>query len=229
MKKIFITLLLVTMAVGGAFAQDFRLSAGVGGLFGLSFTNTEMSSADMELRADSTNIGGGAYAYFDATYVELTVGLLSRKGFSKSYTKYGGVKTETEIKLEDSPTITTVELGLFGKYPIAINDKVSFFPLLGIDYQMMVSYKDKDGNDLLKVLKLIGIDKNDMNSLWLKAGVGLDFSFTDAIYLRLETLYGIKFDSKYEKDARDSVKDEGAKFDYLTHGLTARLAIGFKF
>jgi hypothetical protein len=205
MKKIFIALLLVTMAVGGAFAQDFSLSAGVGGLFGLGFYNMEMSYAGMTAKADATNIGGGAYAYFDATYVELTVGFLQSKISSKSYISYGSFKEETETKLEDSPTATTVELGLFGKYPIAINDKVSFFPLLGADYNM------------------------DMDSLWLKAGVGFDFSFTDAIYLRLEALYGIKFDSKAEKDAKKEYEDFGMKYDTKNHGLTAKLAIGFKF
>jgi hypothetical protein len=83
-KRHFLVLVLAAFAVGGLFAQEdsekpkkaFSISAGIGGFasgdFGGGFEDTT-KSGDVS-KYETPYFGGGGYAYFDATYAELTIG-----------------------------------------------------------------------------------------------------------------------------------------------------------
>jgi hypothetical protein len=77
------------------------------------------------------------------------------------------------------------------------------------------------------------VDSGDFSALWFKFGGGLDFAFMQKLYLRLEALYGIRLANTLEKDMKDMVEDlPGADVEVknlLGHGLTAKLAVGYKF
>jgi opacity protein-like surface antigen len=253
-KRVFLTLLIAVLAVGAAFAQEIKFSAGVGGFFGSDFgggvqmTGNIMGGlGSLDVKDEFPYSGGGAYAFFDATYAELSIGYFSGKlkPKFKGSTKVMGI--ESSMDPDDYPILPNIKIqslniGLLGKYPIAINDSFSFFPLLGIEYQVALSVKDEKFGEEYRRPNPDGSDGDkapgDWSSLWFKAGAGMDFSFTESLYLRLDVLYGIRLPSKAEKDFVDFMKMMAGEMDstmtvdaktLLGHGLTAKLAIGFRF
>jgi hypothetical protein len=112
---------------------------------------------------------------------------------------------------------------LLGKYPFGITKQLSLFPLLGINYQIMLSSKI-DGNEYQRD----GEDSPmDFSALWFKLGLGVDFEFIPKLYGRLEALYGLRLPNKAENDMKDDWGDDAKT--RLGHGLTVKLAIGYKF
>jgi hypothetical protein len=69
-------------------------------------------------------------------------------------------------------------------------------------------------------------------------GGGLDFAVDDNIFIRLEALYGLRLANKIERDLKtnmypiiDAAKAAGASGESKTrleHGLTVKLALGYK-
>lgn len=225
MKRILLALLIATLAVGGAFAADLKLSAGAGLVMAgqLSGGGAEGSVGSISVTQELTDSSYGAYGFFDATYVEVTVGYFSSSGTLLTKTVGYSVSYATEM--------SGFNLSLFGKYPFALAEKFSLFPLVGIDYQMVTDYKVKLGY-LSGKLSRDGknIDPTDFSSLWIKGGVGGDISFTDAIYMRIEGLFGIGLPSKYANDGVKIMKDAGASGEAtIGTGYTFKLAVGFRF
>jgi hypothetical protein len=208
-KKNLAVLVIAALTASGVFAQDFGLSVGVGGYFGSDFGGGYEGGGR---KVETPYLGGGGFAFFDATYAELSVGVLAGGGTWK----VNGVDTDMPIM--------NMDVALLGKFPVEIiGSGLTLFPLLGVDYQVTVSLKDEDGNDW----KGFGGDggRGDFTALWVKLGGGLDYAITYNFYLRFEVLYGIRLANKLETDAKD-------KYDadvFLGHGPTAKLAVGFEF
>jgi opacity protein-like surface antigen len=230
-KKGLFVLVLAAFAAGGLWAQQeqeqkpqttFGISAGIGGLIGGDFGGgVETSQSGNSSKSEWPYFGGGGYAFFDATYAELTLAFLGGGGKIKD----SGTGVETT---EENWSITNFNIGLLGKYPFAISDKLSLFPLLGIDYHICLSAKNKDGKDFKDA------DGNsrtgDFSAFWFKFGGGGDFALTKKIYLRLEALYGIRLANKDETDLKDEYKKRGVDAKTLLgHGLEVKLAAGYKF
>jgi hypothetical protein len=208
-KKNLAVLIIAALTASGVFAQGFGLSAGLGGYFGSDFGGGYEASG---FKIEMPYFGGGGFAFFDATYAELSVGVLAGGGSWKS----GGSE---DFKV----SLMNLDIALLGKFPIAVGSSLTVFPLLGADYQVTLSLKDKDGEELEKE----GGDKmaGDFSALWFKLGGGLDYAITSNLYLRFEALYGIRLANKFETDT----KDDNDVDILLGHGLTAKLAVGFKF
>jgi opacity protein-like surface antigen len=239
-KKSLAVLIVAVLAASGVFAQTaFGISAGVGGLFVSDFGGGVDASASAggysaSMKMETPNFGGGGYVFVDATYAELTVAVAGGGGTFKVTSKSPG---ESERSQDSDMSMMNLNIGLLGKYPFAINNKLSVFPLLGIDYAICLSAKDEDGDEYE------GMDGDggpgDFSALWFKFGGGLDFALTDKLYLRFEALYGIRLANKAETDMKDLAeksfkpfKDAGGSVDaetLLGHGLTAKLAVGYKF
>ena len=217
-KKIFVALLLVTLAAGGAFAQ-FQLSAGAGGNFAVSWESIEMSQGGFTIEGLLTTTGGGFYAFFDATYVEADIGMLF--GSQKMKTSLAGASAET-----DGPKVSFLTLALYGKYPIDLGG-AALFPMLGFQYDIGLSAKQEvdgttyeaDSEDLPDAL----------NKFWIKFGVGADLNILEKLYLRPSFLYGFNFGTKDNRDAVKTAKDSGTDVSTFYHGLDIRVAVGFKF
>ncbi|MDR1230836.1 MAG: outer membrane beta-barrel protein [Spirochaetaceae bacterium] len=249
-KKSLAVLVAAIMAVGGVFAQDnaqenakpkpaFDISAGVGGLFIGDFgggveASASMSGQSISDKMEMPNSGGGGYVFVDATYAELTVAIAGGSGTFKSTRTQPGQSDRSD---ESDMSMANLNIGLLGKYPIAMNDKLTLFPLLGIDYAICLSVKDEDGEEFK------GMDgeggPGDFSALWFKFGGGLDFALSEKLYLRFEALYGLRLANTFEKDMKDQhdkgyeqAKNAGADVDVKTllgHGLTAKLAVGYRF
>ena len=200
-KRIFLTLLVVTLAAGGTFAQ---ISVGAGGNFAAGFDSLK----DGDGKISITTTGGGFYAFFDATYVELDIGML----FGKQQIKMSG----GGFSLGGSgPSVTALTLGLYGKFPIELGI-ISLFPMLGLQYDIGLSVQQSgyklDSSEVASY----------MNRFWIKLGAGVDINFSDLLYLRPSFLYGINFGTKDLNDLKGSASS-------FYHGLDGRLALGFKF
>jgi hypothetical protein len=174
-----------------------------------------------------SNVGFGGFAFLDAKYVEAALSFSGGSSTGKMEQKYEG-QTESD---EDKGSYSAFDISALGKYPVTFG-KFTVFPLLGIDYQIVLSQKDEDGDDFE------GIDgdgeASDLSALWFQAGAGGDFDIIEKLYLRGEILYGIRLHNKFENDAKDLFKKEvGFKDDdikiNLGHGPTVKLAIGYRF
>jgi hypothetical protein len=218
MKNFMLLSVLAAAAAGGAFAlPELKLGAGgyAAGAFGGGVEGFYRGRT-MSIKVPYS--GGGGFAFFDAGYAELSLGVLAGGG------SYEAV--EMGEKDESDMSFTAFDIGLLGKYPIAVTEKLSVFPLLGITYRIMLSVKDKDGN---QYKNSDGVEApGDFSALWFKLGGGLDFSFTDHLYLRGGLLYGLRFANTFEKDMVD-LASEADPITLPGHGIEVKIAAGYQF
>jgi hypothetical protein len=166
-RRIFVTLLVFGMCGAALFAQDFRLSAGVFG--GPSYS----VAMDSDLKGSAFGIGFGAF--FDATYAEVSVGM--------------NIETPYYDGTADDDNVNYLTFGLLGKFPIAIGDAFSIAPAVGAEYQLFLSTGDltrSDAEDIAKLTDTTVVEQLD--NIVLKLGVVVDFSLTEALYLRGQIL-----------------------------------------
>jgi hypothetical protein len=140
---------------------QFKLSAGAGGLFVMGFGGSYDGDDTKKLSLD---LGGGGFAFLDATFVELSIGYAY--GRTSLMTETGSQKTK------DSDAFSVLDVGLLGKYPITLG-KTSLFPLLGVNYQHIFS---PEGENIWR----------------LQFGGGMDYKFTEKLYARGEALFGVR-------------------------------------
>ena len=233
-KRIILALLVLTLAAGGAFAQ---LSAGIGGTFTADFGSIAWTKDGLDAVGDNKDIydqniiGGGFFAYFDATYVMLSLGL---NFYDISPANKDAKKAQDDAKY--SVSLTEFNIGVYGKYPIDLGG-LTLFPIVGADIKLALAqdttvdgkkqdqqdpfYTNSDGDKL----DVTGA----LSSVWFKAGVGFDIPLSDSIYLRPMFLYGIGLLDKTQTDFQKML-DEGTKMgSIINHGLDIKLALGFKF
>jgi hypothetical protein len=206
-KCLWVLLLLGMITVGISAQSGFKFSLGAGGYFTNDFGGG-LENKSAGTKTEIPHIGGGVLAFFDATYVKLSVGMLA-------------------TNLDDGVTLTEramygIDIGLFGKFPFYLGERFIFFPLLGIDYRMALSAADINGEPTENNHRVPG----DFSAFWLKAGVGLDFSFNDFFYIRGEALYGVRLANAYETK-RVNLPPAGS-VPRLGHGATVNIALGYR-
>lgn len=242
MKKFAMILLVLGCVSAALSAQKIGLSAGMGGYFTADFATYDLTEEGKKLGSaadyNSHLTGGGFYTFFDATYVEANLGML-----------FGNANQDKLDKLTDDEKkgfdVTALKVGLFGKYPIPLTGGIVFFPMLGIDGQIVLGGKalGNDINDTDKFTDDMRADFRIMfNQFWFKGGVGFDIPVAPNLYLRPEFLYGIRINTENEKEAMESkkilaptasnplgTKDVKYVNSIVGHGLDIRLAMGYKF
>jgi len=226
-KRILLALLIVMLAAGGAFAADFKLSAGLGGMIGGDFGGgIKANILGVDTAIDTPYFGAGFYGFFDAVYAEAFISFFSPTG---EFTTTVNGKKDSLYKGEgeDGFEYSMLTFGILGKFPIAVSNLITIFPAVGIDYRS-VSGVTKNNK------KMPDEDAKNLSALWILGGLGLDFNLpieNVPIYLRLEALYGIRLQNKYEEKLIEGFKDLGIDdvSAILGNGLTAKLAVGWKF
>jgi hypothetical protein len=193
--------------------SGFTLSAG-GGIFigGEIGGGVSAENYRYDILIKVPYFGGGGFLFFDAAYAEISFGVFGGGGNLASF--------------------VNLNIGLLSRYPFRINDKFSVFPLLGIDYQITVSAKLKDGGDMLYSDFTTGEEKiaGDLSALWFKFGGGLDYRITEKVYARAQALYGLRAANKFETIMENRYKWDGySAKTLLGHGPTVKLAVGYKF
>jgi opacity protein-like surface antigen len=219
-KKLLLALALMAIVVMGAYAQSFGISAGAGGYFVSDFGG---GMKDKEVGGDVYTVeypyaGGGGFAFVDLTYAELSFGYFSST-INYEFKFNGTVTNNYEYSM------TGIDIGIMGKYPIAFGSNLTVYPLVGINYRIALSVtNEKTG--------LAYTEPGDWSALWFKFGGGLDYSFANNIFVRFGLTYGIRLQNQRETDLVDNYK-KWYPTDTVTarlgHGLEVRLAVGYAF
>jgi hypothetical protein len=255
MKKIVALVFCVTLLGAGLYAENFSLSAGAGGLLGYTFTRYTLESEgrmgqgnDGDIKSfqsmDRFNYGGGLF--FDATYAEFTVlfqGGRHTYGESMDFRPRGGSRVSVS-NMVGTGTEAFLGFTLLGKYPFDITEKISLFPLVGVEYQVaIIEWRKPQGDKLYD--RRWGMleadrDKNGdpypisaWNSLWIDVGAGLDYYIVGPLFLRGEVLFGFRLITEYETGALEMTKYQfespDPKLVGLTGGPNVRICVGYKF
>ena len=238
MKKILLAAVIITLT-GFTYALDFSLSAGGGGLLGYTFTRYTLKGGNATSVQSMDRINYAGFLFFDAAYAELSV--LIQGGYN-SYTE-----KMTDLPAENG-TGSEISLGfsLLGKYPFNINETISWFPMLGVEYQIALKQRRKpdDGVEYNrsngKGNSATDVDKNGnsyplsaFNSFWIDVGAGLDYNFTGSLFLRTELLFGFRLPTSYEMGALEMAKKsfniDNPKLRGLTGSPNIKIGIGYRF
>ena len=169
-KKALLAMVLVAFVTVSAFAvPDFRWSVGGGVFFeytsgGFSGYRGVWADGDWVWEPGTVDISysmAGAFVFLDATFVKLSVGW----GFGR-----GEIYHLPEI-------IVGLDFGLLGRYPVLIDNRLTVFPLFGINfaYSHFVRVPGRITGHVRTSFQL---------------GGGLDFFGTGNVFLRGQALYG---------------------------------------
>jgi hypothetical protein len=104
----------------------------------------EFAGEKGEIKDKYSTTGGGFGVFFDATYLEIGLGLdfaTAKKG--KSEETYGG-ETITIDPPDSSMGINYFSFSLLGKYPIALGSKATLSPMVGFDWNIATSIQSTD-------------------------------------------------------------------------------------
>ncbi|MDR2480235.1 MAG: hypothetical protein LBD48_13130 [Treponema sp.] len=226
-NKILAGFVLMLLGVMGAYAADFQIGIGAGGDFGLFFSRFDSSlpeplQSQVEERLKNQNMNRGGFGIFlDLTYLEIDLG-------SKLYNV-----TVKEQGFDLKETQSYFNFGITGKYPFSINDRFSLFPLAGFDFQIFTKVKGVSGGYSIEAkrsdLSSRGLSENFFDRTVFNIGAGLDISITGGMFFRCTFIYGINFNTKYQKEAIDALKNTGYDVSILEHGPSIKLGLGYKF
>jgi TolB-like protein len=158
----------------------------------------------------------GTFIFFDLKYAEINMSVYNASGRSqRTWDKdyyYNNKTIQTENKKNTgNASALLLDMGILAKYPFYLN-KVTLFPSIGAEYQLWLSAAENG--------KKVTDDLSANNSIWIKAGGGIDYALTPSLFIRGELLWGLKLNSKNEN--RDS-------FTYFTHGPTVNIGMGYIF
>jgi hypothetical protein len=242
MKKTVFVLFLLLSFIKNAAAADFTMSAGGGGLFGYTFTRYTLEGGNASSTQSMDRLDYGGFLFFDATYAEFSVLI---QGGNNVYQEN---MIKSTVSLTDSKGRgSELHLGfsLLGKYPFKINEKITWFPLLGVTYQIaLIQKRHPDGDleyDRSKGELPEDKDKNykpyplsAWNSFWINIGAGIDYHITKALFVRGELLFGFRLPTDYEMGALEVVKNppmnvSNPKLAGLTGGPSLKFGIGYRF
>ena len=245
MKKA-VLLLLVLALSKNVFALDIPLSVGAGGLLGYTFTrytlegkNPDGGNAESSQSMDRIDYGG--FLFFDAKYAVLSVIL---QGGNSRYSENMIFESETAADTTGTGSELSLGFSLMGKYPFTINERVTWFPMLGVEYQIaLVQKRKQDGIEYNRTDGHLveDRDKNDepyplsaWNSWWINVGAGLDYDLTESLFLRSELFFGFRLPTAYEMGALEVVKNppmnvKNPSLGGLTGSPTMKISIGYRF
>jgi hypothetical protein len=217
------------------------MSAGGGGLLGYTFTRYTLEGGNVTSTQSMDRLNYGGFLFFDAVYAEFSVLIQGGKNTYKENMIYSAAS------LADSTgTGSEVNLGfsLLGKYPFIINEKLSWFPMFGVAYQIaLIQKRQPDGGLVYNRSKgelTEDRDKNDKpyplsawNSFWIDVGAGFDYYITGPLFLRGELLFGFRLPTVYESGALEVVKNppmnvSNPELKGLTGSPTLKISIGYR-
>jgi hypothetical protein len=228
MKKRFLVFSSLVMVLTGVQAQtgepvkqESMFSVGIGGFAGGDLGGGAKTKINgYEVSANMGNFGGGFFVFFDAKYINASLGYFMGGGNWEMKTNIPGTANQKIGEL----SLNSINTGLLLKYPFVINSKLKLFPALGINYQTVLSAKLDD---------IEANHPDDLSGIWIQFGGGLDYSFTQKTYLRFEILYGLRTKNNMEEDYIDYMNYQFSGYSGVItegipgHGPNIKLALGF--
>jgi hypothetical protein len=244
MKKQICTVIMV-LTTAAVFSADFSLSAGAGGLLGGVFTRYTLSAdgtkngdrIKIDTAQDISQFNYGLFAFFDATYGVFSV--FYQNGVN-TFNEPVYVSGAVDGKMSGKGWESALGFSLLGKYPFSLNNKLSVFPLLGLDCQLCLKQRRTDETGWVYDRTVRETDQSgtpfqlaDWNSFWVNLGGGLDFMLPSRFFIRGELLYGFRLMTSYEtknlNDMKSMSGDPNPKLGGVTSGPLMRLSAGYRF
>jgi hypothetical protein len=245
MKKILFFIIFSVFLVIKLTALPLQLNAGGGGLLGYTFTRYSLegnagSAGHIKSTQTMDRINYGGFLFFDATYGEIAVSL---RGGRHSYEEEM-VTTFGNPNSTGTGTEMTLGFSLLGKYPFRVNEKITWFPLLGVEYQAALLEWRKPQGDIVHDRTDGELaedrDKNGKpyplsawNSLAIDVGAGFDCRIGERLFLRNELLFSFRLRTAYEAGVLEMTKSQLSLSDIalkgLTGGPTLRTSLGYRF
>jgi hypothetical protein len=206
-KRGALVLVLLALAAGGAFAQ---MSVGGGVYLASDFGGgVKVKVSGFDATQKYPYFGVGAFGFFEPfPYLDVSAGFFY--GFGTIETSGGG----TSVKIDG--TYSALDIGVTGKFPIAVSDALSVYPALSIVFRSFTTMEAK-GNTY---------DASDMSAFWASLGGGLDYSLDEKLYIRVNLLYGARLSSSLEDKLIKAYGGTGETM--LGHGLTFRAGVGYR-
>ena len=233
----FLTCVLLITVTSAATAQKLPMTIGGSSVFHVDYAKfnvTDYSRSNQgELRKlvfSQTIVTGGEYLSFEAFMCELGVGLWSGRSTVRTDMYNNSFRHDEGSLMENPPGLNVIsglgrydimgmDLNLFlGKYPFRLGERVSFFPQIGICYQITLSMKNEAA--------AYGIKVGDFNALSFKPGGGFDFAITDKLLLRAEALFALRLDTNYERQLKKQFNSDKASVGY---GPEIKFGVRYKF
>jgi len=245
MKRGILLILFIVLAKS-IFAFDFfsgRLStsAGGGGLLGYTFTRYSLQGGNVKSVQSMDRINYGGFLFFDATYVEFAILF---QGGNSSYAEDMVFDATALAAGKGKGFESSLGFSLLGKYPFEINEKTTWFPLFGVEYQIaLMQRRQPDGSgivyDRTKGHLPEDMDKNSKpyplyawNSLWINIGAGLDYNLTERLFLRSKLHFGFRLPTIYEMGALEVISNQmdikNPRLAGLTGSPTLKIGIGYR-
>jgi hypothetical protein len=243
--------LLMILGSLAALGADIPLSAGGGALVGGHFTRYTLNAegnivvpVDVVSTQSMNRVSYGGYVFVDAAWAELS---LAFQGGYNTWEERYTAKLKDGMVVADQPSKGTgmegmLGITLLGKYPFTLTERLSIFPLAGLEYQITLwQFRDPEIGPLYSRTNPIWERNADgtayslsaWNSLFVDIGAGLDLELNARLFLRTELLYGFRLQTPYEVDALKKVKTmanaPNPKLGGLSSGPTLRVALGWRF
>ncbi|GMO57170.1 MAG: hypothetical protein Ta2A_02660 [Treponemataceae bacterium] len=211
------------LSAGSVFAApEFRTSVGVGAIFTADFTShlNKTITKGLSDQRGSADILGGAGAWIDLTYAEVSLGI----SFGNQFSTYKDAPGASKFLGDASMKVDLLHGELLAKYPIALSDKVTFFPAVGIGFSIVLGRRYV-GSGYPEILEK---SLAEYNAMWSKGGVGADFALGRKLYLRTEALYGIRGNTQFEQRNDYDGGLKNADYYIIGHGLDVKIGLGIK-
>jgi len=214
MNKMSIFLVVALLAAGTVAAEDLKFS--IGGGIGLEAQNNTATTDGTVLfvpnksvtTLDSALLNFGVYV--DATYAVFGVNYAGQLNKTKKVQKVTA-PVETTINDDIDNSAGNIELYIAGKIPIRLVEGLAIFPLLGLEYDINLSYTGKDN--------LSSDAKAALNDFYVIGGIGADIYLNKSVYFRALVKAG------YNLTATPSTTYADTK--YTGYKVDAGVSIGF--
>ena len=216
MKRVFILMLFLVVMSTATFALDNNF--GFGALYNNATTYGQWKNnwwedggyyydTDWSLQ----RYGFGAFIFLGLSrFFELNLGIIYKHPNKLIAKDSDGDNYDFDPSEEGGWTsVLAGQVGIYYKYPLTISEKFILFPTVGIDGEISL-YSLEHGEFL---------PDGWWHDIWLRGGVGLDFFFTEKIFLRTHAIYGIAYPIGGWEDDNLS----------LSHGLLVKLGLGWMF
>ncbi|GHV32550.1 hypothetical protein AGMMS4952_23090 [Spirochaetia bacterium] len=235
-------------------AAPLSKSAGGGGLVGYTFTRYTLDAegsldplipGNIKSTQTMDRVNFGGFLFFDATY---GVAAVSLRGGNNSYSetmdqKLNGGSWVSISDDEGTGTETTLGFSLLGKYPFRVTEKITWFPLIGAEYQIaLLEWRTPQGDtahDRTSGELSADIDKDGhsyplsaWNSLTVDLGAGVDYQLKGPLFIRNELTFSFRLQTPYETGAQEMTTHRFNASDIvlagLTGGPTLRTSVGYR-
>jgi hypothetical protein len=215
MKQFFVLMLFLVVMSTAAFALDNNF--GFGALYNNASTYGQWKhrwydeggyyyDTDWSLQRN----GFGAFMFLGLSrFFELNLGIIYKHPYNIKEKDSDGDNWDYDPSEYGWTSVLAGQVGFYFKYPLPISEKLILFPTVGVDGEISL-YSLEHGEFL---------PEDWWHDIWFRGGVGMDFFFTEKVFLRTHAIYGLAL--PVLGDPRDNLS--------LSHGLLVKLGVGWMF